>query len=79
MIQLCPTVGAVGQPREKAHFPQFGRAAALLPILLHDFPCFSVNNRFVGILKHRPFVRGIDDCFLALIGEFGRLEIRCAA
>ena len=33
----------------------------------------------MGALKYCPFVGGIDDCFLALIGEFGGLEIRCAA
>lgn len=79
VVQLCSAVSAVGQPREKSHFAQLGRAAALLPIFLYDFPCLLINNRFVGALKYRPFVWGIDDCFLALIGEFGGLEIRCAA
>ena len=56
MIQLCPTVGAVGQPGEQAHCTQFGRAAALFPIFLYDFPCYPVNNRFMGIFKEIPLV-----------------------
>ena len=77
VIQLFPTVCAANNTREQIGLSRPCRAAFVLPQFLHQFPCISVYDCFVGILEHKPFFFGIVTGFLVLVGLLVGLEVYC--
>lgn len=75
VIQLFPTVCAANNTREQIGLSRPCRAAFVLPQFLHQFPCISVYDCFVGILKNKLFFFGIVTGLFALIRLLVGLEV----
>ena len=54
---LCPAVGTVDHPGKQAALARFRPAVPLLPNLLHLVEHFLFDNRRVGIVENRPFIK----------------------
>ena len=75
VIQLFPTVSTADNAGEHICLSRPRWAAFVLPQFLYPFPCVSVNNRFVGILKHKPFFLWIVTGLFALVGLLIGFEV----
>ena len=75
VIQLFPTVGTADNAGEHIGLACPRRAAFVLPQFLYPRPCVSVNNCFVGILKHKPFFFWIVTGLFALVRLLVGLEV----
>lgn len=75
VIQLFPTVGATYNAGEQICFSRPRRAAFVLAEFLHPFPCVSVYDCFMGILKHKLFFFGVVTGLFALVRLFVGLEV----
>jgi len=75
VIQLFPTVGTAHNTGEHICLSRPRRAAFVLPQFLYSFLCVSVNNRFMGILKHKPFFLWIVTGLFALVGLLAGFEV----
>lgn len=75
VVQLFPTIGATHNAGEHICLACPRRAAFVLALFLHPFPCISVNYRFVGVLKHKPFFLWIIAGLFALVRLLVGLEV----
>ena len=66
-IQLAAAIGTIKQAREGSSFAPAVRVASDIPTdFLHKVKDLLVNDRFMGILKNRPFVLRDIMAFLVL-------------
>lgn len=74
-IQDAATVCAVEQSGKQSNFIKPRRASALLPELLHTFPCLRIYNGFVMVFKNDLLFDWILQSTFAFIGLLFGLEI----
>ena len=75
VIQLLPPVSSAGNAGEHIRLAYSRWAAFVLPQFLHPLPCVGVNNRFVGVLKYKPFFLWVVTGLFALEGLLIGLEV----
>ena len=75
VIQLFDAIGTTRNAGEHICLACPRLAAFVLPQFLHPFLSVKVNNRFMGVLKHKLFFFGVVTGFLALVGLFISLEV----
>ena len=75
VVQLFSTVGATCNAGEQICLSRPRRAAFILPQFLHPFPCVSVYDCFMGILKHKLLFFGIVTGLFALVRLLVGLEV----
>ena len=75
VIQLFPTIGAADNAGEQIGLSRPRWAAFVLPQFLYPFPCISVYDCFMGILKHKLLFFGIITGLFALVGLLVGFEV----
>ena len=75
VIHLFATVCTVQKSSQRIGFTHRINSSWRLTQLLSQFPCFFINNGFMGILKNQPFLFGVHYGSFVLIGLFMGTEV----
>ena len=68
VVQLFTAVSTADNTGEHITLACSGRAALILPQLLHTVKCFFIHNRIMGVLENLPLRLGVFDLLFALVG-----------
>lgn len=79
LVQFGSAVGTEQYSGEYQHLTDRSKSSAPFPNTLDDIECFLINDRFVGILKDRPFGRIVPHGLFALEGLPSCARIDCMA